>query len=198
MIASLRTAADVLASGIPPGHSGGTAPDSQHAGHRCSSTAVGPIMTHPPAPQRTPGHVALTTYRVPMIKACLNGDRTGEDHQGVPITPDELGRDAAAAVAAGADALHIHPRGASGLETLEYADVQAAVTAVRRNCPGVPVGVSTREAARPGSGRAAPVDHSVGIGSRLRERQLPRERRRTRRGPLAGQRHRCRGRAVHP
>jgi uncharacterized protein (DUF849 family) len=50
-----------------------------------------------------------------------------------------------AAVAAGADALHIHPRGANGLETLEYADVQAALAAVRRDSPGVPVGVSTRE-----------------------------------------------------
>ncbi|TDO61087.1 uncharacterized protein (DUF849 family) [Kribbella sp. VKM Ac-2571] len=80
-----------------------------------------------------------------MIKAGLNGDRTRADHPGVPITPDELGRDAAAAVSAGADALHIHPRGASGLETLVYADVQAAVAAVRRDCPGVPVGVSTRE-----------------------------------------------------
>ncbi len=80
-----------------------------------------------------------------MIKACLNGDRTRADHPGVPITPGELGRDAAAAVAAGADALHIHPRGASGPETLEYADVHAAVDAVRRDCPGVPVGVSTRE-----------------------------------------------------
>ncbi|WP_327634182.1 3-keto-5-aminohexanoate cleavage protein [Kribbella sp. NBC_00482] len=80
-----------------------------------------------------------------MFKACLNGDRTRVDHPGVPVTPGELGREAAGAVAAGAGALHIHPRGASGLETLEYVDVHAAVTAVRRNCPGVPVGVSTRE-----------------------------------------------------
>jgi uncharacterized protein (DUF849 family) len=84
-----------------------------------------------------------------MTKACLNGDRMRVDHPGVPVTPDELGREAAAAVATGADALHIHPRGASGLETLEYADVHAAVAAVRRACPGVPVGVSTREGIAP-------------------------------------------------
>lgn len=96
-------------------------------------------------PATHPGHVALTTYGVRMIKACLNGDRTRADHPGVPLTPDDLGCAAAAAVAAGADALHIHPRGANGLETLEYADVHAALAAVRRNCPDVPVGVSTRE-----------------------------------------------------
>ena len=84
-----------------------------------------------------------------MIKACLNGDRTRADHPGVPLTPDELGRDAAAAVAAGADALHIHPRAATELETLEYVDVHAAVAALRRDCPGVPVGVSTREGILP-------------------------------------------------
>jgi uncharacterized protein (DUF849 family) len=80
-----------------------------------------------------------------MLKACLNGDRTRADHPAVPITPDELGRAAAGAVAAGADALHIHPRGTDGLETLVYADTHAALVAVRRDCPGVPVGVSTRE-----------------------------------------------------
>ncbi|MET9272506.1 3-keto-5-aminohexanoate cleavage protein [Kribbella sp. NPDC003557] len=80
-----------------------------------------------------------------MIKACLNGDRSRADHPGVPVTPDELARAGAAAVAAGADALHIHPRGADGLETLGYADIHAALTAVRRGCPSVPVGVSTRE-----------------------------------------------------
>jgi uncharacterized protein (DUF849 family) len=80
-----------------------------------------------------------------MIKACLNGDRTRADHPGVPITPGELAQAASDAVAAGADALHIHPRGADGLETLAYADIRAAVDAVRRACPGVPIGVSTRE-----------------------------------------------------
>src|SRR3954468_24696775 len=39
-----------------PGHSGGTAPDSQHAGHRCSSTTVGPIMAPPPYPASDQAH----------------------------------------------------------------------------------------------------------------------------------------------
>lgn len=80
-----------------------------------------------------------------MIKACLNGDRTRADNPGVPITPAELADAAAAAVQAGADALHFHPRGADELESLHWPDIRAAVDAVRAACPGVPLGVSTRE-----------------------------------------------------
>jgi uncharacterized protein (DUF849 family) len=80
-----------------------------------------------------------------MIKACLNGDRTRADHPGVPITPEELAREAEAAVQAGAQAIHLHPRGADEKESLRWDDVRTAVEAVQRRCPGVPVGVSTRE-----------------------------------------------------
>ncbi|MEV6492127.1 3-keto-5-aminohexanoate cleavage protein, partial [Actinoplanes sp. NPDC051633] len=72
------------------------------------------------------------------LKACLNGGR-GEPF--VPKTPAELFDEATAAVAAGAEAVHIHPRGADGRESLAAADVGAAVAAVR--AAGVPVGVST-------------------------------------------------------
>jgi uncharacterized protein (DUF849 family) len=61
----------------------------------------------------------------------------------VPITPAELARSAAAAVAAGAEALHLHPRDADGRESLAAADVGAAVAAVRAACPGTQAGVST-------------------------------------------------------
>lgn len=44
---------------------------------------------------------------------------------------------------AGAAALHVHPRGADGLETLEAAACAAAVRAIRERCPGVPLGLST-------------------------------------------------------
>ncbi|TDC13897.1 3-keto-5-aminohexanoate cleavage protein, partial [Kribbella albertanoniae] len=80
-----------------------------------------------------------------MIKACLNGDRTRADHPGVPITPAELADAAAAAVQAGADALHLHPRGADERESLHWPDIRAAVEAVQAACPGIPLGVSTRE-----------------------------------------------------
>jgi uncharacterized protein (DUF849 family) len=72
------------------------------------------------------------------IKACLNGGRTGPR---VPVTPAQLAGAAAGAVAAGAEAVHLHARGPDGRESLDPADVGAAVAAARR--AGVPVGVST-------------------------------------------------------
>jgi uncharacterized protein (DUF849 family) len=80
---------------------------------------------------------------VGRIKVCVNGGRGREEHPGVPLTAAELAAAAAAAVAAGAEAVHMHPRDARGRESLLAADVGAAVAAVRRACPGVPVGVST-------------------------------------------------------
>jgi uncharacterized protein (DUF849 family) len=54
----------------------------------------------------------------------------------------ELARDGAACVAAGAQAIHLHPRDGGGAERLDAQVVDAVVVAVRAAC-GVPVGVST-------------------------------------------------------
>ncbi|RKH73600.1 hypothetical protein D7W81_03820 [Corallococcus aberystwythensis] len=78
-----------------------------------------------------------------LLKVCLNGARAAMDHPRVPVTPEALARDAAACHAAGAGAFHVHPRAAHGGESLDAADVGVAVSAIRRACPGVPVGVST-------------------------------------------------------
>lgn len=51
--------------------------------------------------------------------------------------------EARAAVDAGASSIHVHPKGASGTDSLDGADVSAWVEAVRAACPGVPVGVTT-------------------------------------------------------
>jgi uncharacterized protein (DUF849 family) len=80
---------------------------------------------------------------VERIKVCVNGSRGRDEHPRVPLTPAELAAAAAAAVAAGAEAVHMHPRDPRGAESLLAADVGAAVAAVRRECPSVPVGVST-------------------------------------------------------
>jgi uncharacterized protein (DUF849 family) len=80
---------------------------------------------------------------VKTIKACLNGKRGRAEHPAVPVTPGELAGEAAAAVAAGAEAVHLHARGADGAESLRAADVGAAVAAVRQACPATAVGVST-------------------------------------------------------
>ena len=77
-----------------------------------------------------------------LIKACLNGGTSRRQHPAVPRTPEELAADARDAVRAGAGAIHVHPRDASGDETLEADAVLAAVRAVRA-AVDVPVGVTT-------------------------------------------------------
>jgi uncharacterized protein (DUF849 family) len=88
-----------------------------------------------------------------LVKASLNGARAATDHPALPITPAELAREARASVDAGAAALHIHPRGAGGEESLAARDVAAAVDAIRRSCPGVPAGVTTGAWIEPDIGR---------------------------------------------
>ncbi|MGY0235359.1 3-keto-5-aminohexanoate cleavage protein [Longispora urticae] len=81
--------------------------------------------------------------RIERVKACLNGGRQVSEHPAVPVTPAQLADAALSATAAGAEAVHMHPRDGHGAETLAAADIGAAVHAVRRACPAVPVGVST-------------------------------------------------------
>jgi uncharacterized protein (DUF849 family) len=78
-----------------------------------------------------------------MIQVCSNGDRLRGSHPAVPVTPDELARDAVACVRAGAEVFHIHPRDPEGFETLEPEPTAAALQAVRAAVPGVPVGGTT-------------------------------------------------------
>ena len=80
---------------------------------------------------------------ITTLEACLNGKRSQAEFRAVPVTPDELARDAAASVAAGAEAIHLHARARDGAESVRADDVGAAVAAVRVVCPGTPVGVST-------------------------------------------------------
>jgi uncharacterized protein (DUF849 family) len=83
-----------------------------------------------------------------MLQACLNGARSRRDHPKIPFSPEELARDAAEVVEAGASELHIHPRGAQGLETLDPDPTALALAAIRAKVPGVPVGLTTREGIR--------------------------------------------------
>ena len=77
------------------------------------------------------------------VKACLNGGRTRTEHARVPLTPADLALDAVAARAAGAFAVHVHPRGSDGAETLDAKACDAAVAAIRKAAHGLPVGLST-------------------------------------------------------
>jgi len=78
-----------------------------------------------------------------LLKACLNGDRMRADHPAVPFTPDDLARDAKAVVAVGAHALHVHPRDASGRQTLGPRQCAAAIVAIRGAAPETPIGFTT-------------------------------------------------------
>ncbi|MFB9447629.1 3-keto-5-aminohexanoate cleavage protein [Dactylosporangium vinaceum] len=80
---------------------------------------------------------------IARLKVALNGSRPAGAHPALPCTPDELGAAAQGAVAAGAEAVHLHARGEDTRESLEAQDIGAAVAAVRRTCPATPVGVST-------------------------------------------------------
>lgn len=108
-----------------------------------------------------------------LLKVCLNGDRLAGEHPALPQTPAELAEAARAAVAAGAGAIHMHPRDPSGAQALDAQTIGAAVAAVRAACPGVPVGVSTlftilpdpaRRAEAVASWRELPDFASVNVG----------------------------------
>lgn len=78
-----------------------------------------------------------------MLQACLNGVRRPDQHPAIPVTPDEIAAAATAAVAAGAEMLHIHPKDADGRDSLDPDIAAAALLAVRASVPGVPVGTTT-------------------------------------------------------
>ena len=78
-----------------------------------------------------------------LLKAAINGKRMRNEHPAVPLTPQQQAQQAALAVAAGAGAIHVHPRDAHGRESLAPDDLAATLEAIRAACPSTPVGVST-------------------------------------------------------
>jgi uncharacterized protein (DUF849 family) len=78
-----------------------------------------------------------------LIKACLNGSRRPDEHEALPLSPDALAADAGLARQAGAGAVHVHPRGMGGRETLEPDACAAAIEAIRDRCPDLPIGLTT-------------------------------------------------------
>ncbi|USQ86110.1 3-keto-5-aminohexanoate cleavage protein [Streptomyces phaeoluteigriseus] len=93
-----------------------------------------------------------------MLQVCLNGARSRTEYTHLPATPKELATAARAAVAAGAQDIHLHPKDRDGVDTLDPTAVAAALIAVRAAVPGIPVGVTTGAWATPDPGaRAAQV-----------------------------------------
>ncbi|MFE5735118.1 3-keto-5-aminohexanoate cleavage protein [Streptomyces sp. NPDC056528] len=89
-----------------------------------------------------------------MLQVCLNGVRSRSEKQWIPLSPRELAAEAVRAVEAGAEDLHLHPRGDDGLDSLEPGVIAGAVDAVRAAVPGgVRVGVTTGAWAVPDPGK---------------------------------------------
>jgi uncharacterized protein (DUF849 family) len=78
-----------------------------------------------------------------LIQACLNGSRRPDEHDALPMSPQDLAEDAQECRDAGAAEVHVHPRGMGGRETLEPDACAAAVEAIRERCPGMPIGLTT-------------------------------------------------------
>ncbi|MGW6022866.1 3-keto-5-aminohexanoate cleavage protein [Streptomyces sp. NPDC055099] len=77
-----------------------------------------------------------------MMQVCLNGARGAGDGALIPLSPGAMAESAAAAVAAGARDVHVHPKSPCGQDTLTTRAVAAALEAVR-SVTSVPVGVTT-------------------------------------------------------
>jgi uncharacterized protein (DUF849 family) len=89
-----------------------------------------------------------------VLQACLNGPRDPAVHPALPVRPEALASDAVDCVAAGAQAIHLHPRGPDGRESLDAGVVDAVVEQVAAAC-GVPVGVATGAWIEPDPARRA-------------------------------------------
>ncbi|MCU0647063.1 MAG: 3-keto-5-aminohexanoate cleavage protein [Gemmatimonadaceae bacterium] len=77
---------------------------------------------------------------VPLLQVALNGDSV---HPAAPRTATTIAESAAAAVDAGAHAVHVHAFDAHGHETLDAEPCATTLRAIRARCPGVPVSLTT-------------------------------------------------------
>ncbi|NNN34861.1 hypothetical protein HLK59_31760 [Streptomyces sp. S3(2020)] len=87
-----------------------------------------------------------------MVQACLNGSRGAADGAVVPLSPEAMAESAAAAVAAGATDIHVHPKSPCGDDTLSPRVLAATLDAIRARV-AVPVGVTTGAWAEPDPAR---------------------------------------------
>jgi uncharacterized protein (DUF849 family) len=85
----------------------------------------------------------------PLLEVALNGSRSPDEHPAIPRTPEELASASRAAVDAGADVLHVHAFDPDGMESLEGPVCAAVLKAVRWECPGIPISLTTSAAIEP-------------------------------------------------
>lgn len=78
-----------------------------------------------------------------LLQACINGARPATEHPALSADATLSAADAARAVAAGANEIHVHPKDAAGNDSLAAGDVERWLRALRTACPDVPIGVTT-------------------------------------------------------
>ena len=85
-----------------------------------------------------------------MIMVAPNGARRGKaDHPALPLTPAELAADARACALAGAAAVHLHVRDATGVHTLDAGLYREATAAIRATAgPDLVVQITTEAVGR--------------------------------------------------
>ena len=86
------------------------------------------------------GDVHRATEFAVLIQACLNGARMPSFHPALPLGPAAIVHAARACVAAGADALHLHPRDAAGRESLSADSLDGVLSMLRAVLPHTPAG----------------------------------------------------------
>lgn len=78
-----------------------------------------------------------------LLQVCVNGAQELAQHPALHADPDLAAADAARAIAAGATAIHVHPKDDGGRDSIAAHDVASWVRAFRSACPGTPIGVTT-------------------------------------------------------
>lgn len=78
-----------------------------------------------------------------ILQVTPNGPYGKDTHPAMPVSLDELLAELQACVAAGANGVHLHPRDASGAETLDPAVVNETCRQVRELDPSLEIGLTT-------------------------------------------------------
>jgi uncharacterized protein (DUF849 family) len=78
-----------------------------------------------------------------IIQACLNGARPASYHVDLPQAAADVVRDVRECLRTGANEFHIHVYGEVDRESLDPADVDEVIGAVRAVAPGTLIGIST-------------------------------------------------------
>ncbi|TWT25803.1 3-keto-5-aminohexanoate cleavage protein [Planomicrobium sp. CPCC 101110] len=78
-----------------------------------------------------------------VIKVCLNGGRTKQEHEQIPITLDEIIKEIHVLKKFGVEHFHVHLRGSDGKETFDNQLLAPQMQVLRERYPGVKIGISS-------------------------------------------------------